>query len=103
MSYLYIYIYIYAQICVFSTFVIVTYPLDLTKTRLQIQGEGGTQQNGGSRHAQPKYRGMLSTAVGIVREEGPFKLWQGVTPAIYRHIGKKICISLITQTNHKSK
>ncbi|KAJ8275185.1 hypothetical protein COCON_G00098100 [Conger conger] len=32
------------------------------------------------------YRGMLRTAIGIVREEGPLKLWQGVTPAIYRHI-----------------
>ncbi|XP_056621271.1 mitochondrial uncoupling protein 4 isoform X1 [Triplophysa dalaica] len=72
--------------CAATVAELVTYPLDLTKTRLQIQGEGGTQQNGGSRHTQPKYRGMLSTAVGIVREEGPFKLWQGVTPAIYRHI-----------------
>ncbi|KAJ8319475.1 hypothetical protein KUTeg_004566 [Tegillarca granosa] len=36
----------------------VTYPLDLTKTRLQIQGEGGTTL--GKRH------GMIGTAVGIV-------------------------------------
>uniref|UniRef100_A0A673L9U9 Mitochondrial uncoupling protein 4 n=1 Tax=Sinocyclocheilus rhinocerous TaxID=307959 RepID=A0A673L9U9_9TELE len=64
---------------------LVTFPLDLTKTRLQIQGEGGSQQHGGNVQP-PKYRGMLSTALGIVREEGPLKLWQGVTPAIYRHI-----------------
>jgi solute carrier family 25 uncoupling protein 27 len=29
---------------------------------------------------------MLQTAVGIVKEEGLFKLWQGITPAIYRHV-----------------
>lgn len=55
----------------------VTYPLDLTKTRLQIQGEGGSRAH---------YRGMLRTAVGIAKEEGVQRLWQGVTPAIYRHI-----------------
>ena len=37
-----------------------TYPLDLTKTRLQIQGEMG----GGG-----QYRGMIKTALGIAREE----------------------------------
>ncbi|CAD5123614.1 DgyrCDS11941 [Dimorphilus gyrociliatus] len=55
----------------------VTYPLDITKTRLQIQGEVAS--------AVP-YRGVTKTLCGIVSEEGPFKLWQGVTPAIYRHI-----------------
>ncbi|KAJ7416322.1 Mitochondrial uncoupling protein 4 [Willisornis vidua] len=30
---------------------------------------------------------MLRTAAGIVREEGLGKLWQGATPAVYRHIG----------------
>lgn len=29
---------------------------------------------------------MLATATGIVREEGTMKLWQGVTPALYRHV-----------------
>lgn len=60
----------------------VTFPLDLTKTRLQIQGEAG---NRFYETAKP-YRGMVKTAIGIVKEEGVFKLWQGVTPAIYRHI-----------------
>jgi len=32
------------------------------------------------------YRGMFKTAVGIVREEGVLQLWQGVTPALYRHV-----------------
>ncbi|XP_039604890.1 mitochondrial uncoupling protein 4 isoform X1 [Polypterus senegalus] len=63
---------------------IVTFPLDLTKTRLQIQGEL-THQLHGERKNVP-YKGMVRTAIGIVTEEGPLKLWQGVTPAIYRHI-----------------
>ncbi|XP_072107575.1 mitochondrial uncoupling protein 4 isoform X3 [Mobula birostris] len=60
----------------------VTFPLDLTKTRLQIQGEAADQLHKTSK----PYRGMIRTAIGIVKEEGLFKLWQGVTPAIYRHI-----------------
>lgn len=60
-----------------------TYPLDLTKTRLQIQGEVAANSNG---HPQVAYRGMVKTALGIVHEEGFLKLWQGITPAIYRHV-----------------
>ena len=66
---------------------LVTFPLDLTKTRLQIQGETALLRHGGSAGTVPPYRGMLWTAAGIIKEEGPLKLWQGVTPAIYRHIG----------------
>lgn len=29
---------------------------------------------------------MVATAVGIAREEGFFKLWQGISPALYRHV-----------------
>ncbi|CAM1322514.1 SLC25A27 (predicted) [Pycnogonum litorale] len=58
-----------------------TYPLDITKTRLQIQGE---LQKAGIPSAAK--RGMIKTAYGIVKEEGLFKLWQGITPAIYRHV-----------------
>lgn len=29
---------------------------------------------------------MVATAAGIMREEGALKLWQGVTPALYRHL-----------------
>ncbi|XP_063961532.1 mitochondrial uncoupling protein 4-like [Lytechinus pictus] len=63
----------------------VTYPLDITKTRLQIQGEVTAAKHYRTTDAIP-YRGMVRTALGIVQEEGLFKLWQGVTPAIYRHI-----------------
>ena len=41
----------------------VTYPLDLTKTRLQLQGEVAA----GEKHV--KYRGMFQTAKGIAIEE----------------------------------
>uniref|UniRef100_W5KSW8 Solute carrier family 25 member 27 n=1 Tax=Astyanax mexicanus TaxID=7994 RepID=W5KSW8_ASTMX len=65
---------------------LVTFPLDLTKTRLQVQGEAGLGKHVKTGATRAVHRGMLSTAVGIVREEGPLKLWQGATPAIYRHI-----------------
>lgn len=29
---------------------------------------------------------MIKTALGIVNEEGAHKLWQGITPALYRHV-----------------
>lgn len=29
---------------------------------------------------------MLQTAFGIAKEEGTLKLWQGITPALYRHV-----------------
>ncbi|XP_078611630.1 mitochondrial uncoupling protein 4-like isoform X1 [Branchiostoma floridae x Branchiostoma japonicum] len=59
----------------------VTYPLDLTKTRLQIQGELSKQTK-----QKVPYRGMLQTALGVAREEGVLKLWQGLTPAVQRHV-----------------
>ncbi|XP_055300961.1 mitochondrial uncoupling protein 4 [Sitodiplosis mosellana] len=64
-----------------------TYPLDLTKTRLQIQGEGKKlKANDLATTNKVQYRGMVATVCGIVREEGAMKLWQGVTPALYRHV-----------------
>lgn len=63
---------------------VLTYPLDLTKTRLQIQGEKAAAQHGIS-NAGP-YRGMFKTALGIAKEEGALELWRGITPAIYRHV-----------------
>ncbi|CEF60679.1 Mitochondrial uncoupling protein 4 [Strongyloides ratti] len=55
----------------------VTYPLDVTKTRLQI-----------SRDVKPaiqKPKGMIKMSMYIVKTEGMISLWRGVTPAIYRH------------------
>ncbi|XP_052049234.1 mitochondrial uncoupling protein 4 isoform X2 [Apodemus sylvaticus] len=63
-----------------------TFPLDLTKTRLQMQGEAALARLGDGAVGSTPYRGMVRTALGIVQEEGFLKLWQGVTPAIYRHV-----------------
>ncbi|KAG8539649.1 hypothetical protein GDO81_020588 [Engystomops pustulosus] len=71
--------------CAASVAELVTFPLDLTKTRLQIQGEAALKRIGEGGSAVP-YRGMVRTAIGIVQEEGILKLWQGATPAVYRHI-----------------
>lgn len=64
----------------------VTYPLDLTKTRLQIQGEVEAMKHGLPLEQDIPSRGMIRTAIAVVEEEGLFKLWNGVTPAIYRHV-----------------
>lgn len=60
----------------------VTYPLDLTRTRLQIQGEMGLH---GATVAHSN-RGMFKVMQGIVTEEGLSNLWQGISPALYRQI-----------------
>ncbi|CAH1795246.1 unnamed protein product, partial [Owenia fusiformis] len=58
-----------------------TYPLDITKTRLQAQGE----HDGSSKTPKQKI-GMFRTAFGIAKNEGVFKLWQGLPPALLRQI-----------------
>ena len=57
----------------------VTYPFDITKTRLQIQGEAGTLSGGGAK------RGIVGTLIGIVREEGITRVYRGLAPACLRH------------------
>jgi len=59
-----------------------TYPLDLTKTRLQLQGELAARSETA---VSSQYRGMFRTALGIVTEEGLLSLWRGILPALYRH------------------
>ncbi|MCL4124747.1 UNVERIFIED_CONTAM: hypothetical protein GTU68_049583 [Idotea baltica] len=68
--------------CAATTAEVATYPLDLAKTRLQIQGE---KNNSTQSKTSRQYRGLFRTGAGIVNEEGFLKLWQGMTPAIYRH------------------
>lgn len=61
---------------------LLTYPLDLTKTRLQIQGEAAQSSTSS---LAPARRGMTATAIAVVRDEGVLKLWNGVNAAIIRH------------------
>ncbi|KAG8137714.1 putative Kidney mitochondrial carrier protein [Naja naja] len=56
-----------------------TFPIDLTKTRLQIQG-----QKNDAKHKDIRYRGMLHALVKIFREEGLKALYSGIAPAMLR-------------------
>ena len=63
-----------------------TFPIDLTKTRMQLAGQG---QN------VAKSAGMLQTARNITKAEGISGLYRGIKPAIARHIpytGSRIMI-----------
>nr|CAB3267488.1 mitochondrial uncoupling protein 3 [Phallusia mammillata] len=60
----------------------ITFPLDLTKTRLQVQGE--VASNTGS--TVIRKHGMCRTAFCVVTEEGLVNLWRGCKPAVYRQI-----------------
>lgn len=56
-----------------------TYPLDLTKTRLQIQGEKAAKDG------LPR-SGFFRMGINIITNEGLTKLYFGMSPAIYRHM-----------------
>uniref|UniRef100_A0ABM5FZQ9 Kidney mitochondrial carrier protein 1 isoform X2 n=2 Tax=Pogona vitticeps TaxID=103695 RepID=A0ABM5FZQ9_9SAUR len=56
-----------------------TFPIDLTKTRLQVQG-----QKNDVKHKEIRYRGMLHALVKIFREEGLKALYSGIAPAMLR-------------------
>ncbi|XP_013143770.1 PREDICTED: mitochondrial uncoupling protein 4-like [Papilio polytes] len=60
---------------------LVTYPFDLTKTRLQIQSEVATAKQG----FKLENIGMVGTAFKIVKKEGVLKLWSGLMPMLQRH------------------
>lgn len=61
---------------------IIAYPFDVWKTRMHIQGEIASKSKGGE---PVKYRGMFKTAMGIIREEGFFKLYNGMSAMALRH------------------
>uniref|UniRef100_A0A8C2Y6B7 Solute carrier family 25 member 14 n=1 Tax=Coturnix japonica TaxID=93934 RepID=A0A8C2Y6B7_COTJA len=56
-----------------------TFPVDLTKTRLQVQG-----QSGDARFREVRYRGMFHALFRICREEGVRALYSGIAPALLR-------------------
>lgn len=56
-----------------------TFPIDTTKTRLQVQG-----QKIDARLTQLKYNGMTHALFRIFREEGVAALYSGIAPALLR-------------------
>lgn len=56
-----------------------TFPIDLTKTRLQVQG-----QVSDALHKEIRYRGMVHALVRIYKEEGLKALYSGIAPAVLR-------------------
>ncbi|NXR33055.1 KMCP1 protein, partial [Zosterops hypoxanthus] len=56
-----------------------TFPIDLTKTRLQVQG-----QVNDAKYKEIRYRGMMHALVRICREEGLKALYSGIAPAMLR-------------------
>ncbi|CAJ0942429.1 unnamed protein product [Ranitomeya imitator] len=56
-----------------------TFPIDLTKTRLQVQGQAND-----AKYKEIRYRGMLHALVRICREEGLTALYSGIAPAMLR-------------------
>ncbi|XP_050997387.1 brain mitochondrial carrier protein 1 isoform X1 [Acomys russatus] len=56
-----------------------TFPVDLTKTRLQVQG-----QSIDVRFKEIKYRGMFHALFRIYKEEGILALYSGIAPALLR-------------------
>ncbi|KAJ4920064.1 hypothetical protein JOQ06_022449 [Pogonophryne albipinna] len=53
-----------------------TFPIDLTKTRLQVQGQ--------SQYTEIRYRGMCHALFKIGKEEGLKALYSGISPALLR-------------------
>ena len=58
--------------CVAETF---TMPIDVVKTRLQMDGSGG---------AVKQYSGTMDCASKLVKAEGPSSLFKGLPPALVR-------------------
>ncbi|XP_041055848.1 mitochondrial uncoupling protein 2-like isoform X3 [Carcharodon carcharias] len=61
---------------------LVTFPLDTTKVRLQIQGESKSVNSVTS----PKYKGVFGTMVTIVKTEGAKSLYNGLVAGLQRQM-----------------
>ena len=57
---------------------IATIPLDTAKVRLQLQKVAAGET--------PKYNGLIGTMKTVAAEEGPFALFNGLTPGLQRQI-----------------
>ncbi|XP_067888901.1 dicarboxylate carrier UCP2-like [Heterodontus francisci] len=60
---------------------LVTFPLDTTKVRLQIQGESKSFNE-----TSPKYRGVFGTITTIVKTEGVRSLYNGLVAGLQRQM-----------------
>jgi len=60
-----------------------TFPIDTSKTRLQIQGQASESASSALRH-RVQYRGMSHAITSIARDEGFRALYFGIKPAIFR-------------------
>lgn len=65
---------------------LVTFPVDLTKTRLQIQGQIFDNSSQKSKYAQKRYTNMFQAIYRIGHEEGVRMLYSGVSAALLRQI-----------------
>lgn len=64
---------------------LITFPLDTAKVRLQVQGEclnNACSVTG----AQKKYAGVFGTVRGIIANEGPKALYNGIVPGLQRQM-----------------
>ncbi|EDW12156.1 mitochondrial uncoupling protein 4C [Drosophila mojavensis] len=59
---------------------LVCFPLDLMKTRMHIQGEKANKS-----YANMKHAGTFRTALNIIRNEGLFHLYGGLSAMFFRH------------------
>ena len=63
----------------------ITFPLDVAKVRLQIQGEGAMTP-GLVKTGLPHNRGMFGMIVNIVQKEGPKSLYNGLCAGLQRQM-----------------
>jgi solute carrier family 25 (mitochondrial phosphate transporter), member 23/24/25/41 len=84
-----------------------TYPLDMVRGRLTVQGGAGGGSGGGSGPSPsstnaavsstttPQYRGIAHAARTIAREEGVLALWRGWLPSVIGvipYVGLNFCV-----------
>lgn len=64
----------------------VTIPIDTSKVRLQVQGQGERTALAVAKAVKPKYKGMLQTMMKVAREEGLPTLYKGLTAGVHRQL-----------------